>query len=329
MKPVVSIIVPIYNVEAYLPACLDSILSQTLTKIEVILVNDGSADQSGTICDEYSKKDKRVKVIHSSHRGVSAARNIGVQCASGEYIGFVDGDDYVKPEMYEHLYQLSVATKSDISVCQLGREINGSLINQPVKTGFIEELAHLKAIRELFKGKLYRFSLCNKLFKRSCFTNVSFPEGRIHEDLATTYKLFANAKKTVYSNFIGYIYVKRQNSILTSHYSWKRFDAFTAWDEIILYMKRHYPSLMKEVMFCFAYWSVDNAFFILEQVENKAHRLLYLKRIQQPIRKYFKSIIKNRRLSLKYKSILTLLSCNMKLLLVTKQLHRFCKKNAA
>lgn len=106
MKPEISIIVPIYNVEKYLPKCIESILSQTFTNFELILVNDGSKDRSGIICDEYASKDNRIKVIHKENGGVSSARNSGVDLASGKYIGFVDPDDYIKKDMYERLHYL-------------------------------------------------------------------------------------------------------------------------------------------------------------------------------------------------------------------------------
>src|SRR5690625_2396860 len=121
----ISIIVPVYNVEAHIGKCLDSILNQTITNIEVIVVNDGSTDQSGLICDEYAKRDKRIKVIHLNKAGVSVARNVGVKKATGDFIGFVDGDDYIAHDMYKKLYEACIQTKSDISICKLGRKIDG------------------------------------------------------------------------------------------------------------------------------------------------------------------------------------------------------------
>lgn len=190
MNPAISIIVPVHNIEAYLKKCLDSILAQTFTDFEVIVVNDGSTDKSGEICDAYAKQDARVKVIHQENQGVSSTRNAGIARAEGEFIGFVDGDDYVDMDMYRELYQTCMETDSSISICKLGREINGELINNEVGNFHTKELTNVEAMEELFKGILYRFSLCNKLFKRSCFENICFPVGRIHEDLSTTYKLF-------------------------------------------------------------------------------------------------------------------------------------------
>src|SRR5690554_5201221 len=148
MQPAISIIVPVYNLEAYVSKCLDSILTQTLENIEIIVVNDGSNDQSGEISDHYAKKDGRIKVIHKDYGGVSSARNVGVKAANGEYIGFVDGDDYIEPDMYEKLLLLCKSNNCDISVCHLGREIDGNLVSRT--DGKIEhELSHIEAMREL------------------------------------------------------------------------------------------------------------------------------------------------------------------------------------
>lgn len=202
MKVIISIIVPIYNVEKYLPRCIGSILNQNFEEFELILVNDGSTDNSGKICDIYAKKDKRIKVIHKKNGGVSSARNSGIRAATGEYIGFVDPDDYIDKNMYTNLYELCEENNCDIGICKLGREIDGNLLNYNREEKILE-LNKIEAMKELFKGELYRFSLCNKIYKRKCFKDVIFPEGRIHEDLATTYKLFANSNKAIYTSYAG------------------------------------------------------------------------------------------------------------------------------
>ncbi|MUV36906.1 putative glycosyltransferase EpsJ [Lentibacillus sp. JNUCC-1] len=287
MDPVISIIVPVHNQERFIGKCLDSILSQSFTHFEVIVINDGSTDRSGIICDAYAKQDQRVTVLHTTYSGVSSSRNKGVQAARGAYIGFVDGDDYVEGRMYEWLYRTCQETNSDIGICKLGREIDGRLVNHSSPEElYIQELGHQEALRHLFKGYLYRFSLCNKLFKRSCFAGVMFPEGRIHEDLAITYHLFANANQAVYVHYTGYVYVKQDNSILTAHYYEKRLDAFTAWNEIIPFMHTHYPQLAVEVNTCFAYQCVDHAYYIVNQVQVKKRQKQYLAVIQTCIRQH-------------------------------------------
>ena len=242
MSTIISIIVPIYNVENYISRCIESILNQSLVEIELILVDDGSSDNSGYICDKYAKNDSRIKAIHKENGGVSSARNLGVKVSTGKYIGFVDPDDYVDIDMYKKLYELCIKSNSDIAICKLGREINGNIINKSDDEVLLE-LNNLEGMRELFKGELYRFSLCNKLFNKKCFDNIKFPEGRIHEDLSTTYRLFANSNKSIYTNYMGYIYVKRENSILTSKYSEKRLQSFVGWDEIIDFMSNKYSEV--------------------------------------------------------------------------------------
>lgn len=319
----ISIIVPVHNVELYLDSCVESILSQSFSDIEVILVDDGSIDRSGEICDRFAKKDKRVKVIHKKYGGVSSARNAGINSAQGQFIGFVDGDDRIDERMYEILYKLCIDTNSDISICKLGREIDGKLINMNLEDHFTREMKNEDALMELFKGELFRFSLCNKLFKRSCFYNIQFPEGRIHEDLATTYKLFANANKATFTNYIGYIYIKRQNSILTSRFNEKRLDAFIAWDEILTFMQKNYYQLYKGVIFCFVYWSVDNVYYIINQVQSRGDRNKYIDSIRAFLTKYFSDIIKDDVLSFKYKYIVTLLRYNPRLLIFSNKLKNF------
>ncbi|GGH81647.1 glycosyltransferase involved in cell wall biosynthesis [Pullulanibacillus pueri] len=326
MKPAISIIVPVYNDGPYLRDCIDSILYQEFKNYEVILVNDGSTDDSKKICDTYAQLDPRIRVIHQEYAGVSSARNRGINIAKGEYIGFVDGDDRIDKSMYEILYNLAMTTKSDVSICQLGREINGKLINEEEKR-YELELSNLEAMQELFKGNLYRYSLCNKLFHKKCFSKIKFPVGRIHEDLSTIYILLSRANKVVFTNYIGYIYVKRQNSILTTKYNNNRLDAFLGWEEILSFMRGSYPSIYNEVTSGFAYWIVDDVYYILNQVDEKGERNYLLNEIRRYLRNHFKEIKENDLLSLKYKSIITLLNMNYKVLLIINRIKALTKNS--
>lgn len=314
INPKVSIIVPVYNVENYLENCIESILNQTLQDIELILVNDGSTDGCRKICDEYAKKDNRITVIHKDYGGVSSARNAGLDISKGKYIGFVDSDDYVDLEMYDKLYKLCESNNSDIAVCKLGRVIDGKLINNEENL-FIKDLNNNEAIEELFKGILYRFSLCNKLFKKSCFKEISFPEGRIHEDLSTTYKLFANADKVTYTNYIGYFYVKRNNSILTKTYNEKRIEAFIGWNEILEFMDKNYPNLINQTTLCFGYMVVDHIYYILSQLDDNYNKKRLLKKIRDTIGSNYKRITLNKETTLKNKLLVQMLNINIDLLI--------------
>ena len=321
MDPIISIIVPIYNVGKYLPRCIESILNQTFNNFELILVNDGSTDNSGVVCDDYAKKDTRIKIVHKSNGGVSSARNAGLYVAKGEYIGFVDPDDYIDKNMYEKLYRLCIDNNSDIAICRFNREINGKIQNKE-STEEIIELNNMEAMNELFKGNLYRFSLCNKLFSKKCFNDVLFPEGRMHEDLSTTYKLFANSKKAVYIDYYGYIYVKRENSILTSTYNEKRLQAFIAWDEIIEFIDKNYYEIIEQVIATFTYWCVDNILYILNQVNNSKKKNNYLNIIQKYTTKYYIYIKRNNILSRSYKLRIRIFNINYKLFILGRKIRK-------
>ena len=323
VNPKISIIVPVHNVEAYLNHCIRSILSQTITDFEVILVNDGSTDKSGKICDEFALQDKRIKVIHQEYGGVSSARNIGIKKAKGNYIGFVDGDDRINPEMYKRLHDICLDTESDISICKLGREINGKLINESEEKLYIKEMTNIEAMEQLFRGILFRFSLCNKLFKKTCFKDIQFPEGRIHEDLSTTYKLFANANKAAFTNYIGYVYVRREQSILTSTYNENRLDAFIGWNEILPFIKEQYPHLKNEVLCSFVYWCIDNVHYIFGQVNSRTEAKRYLRTIQYYLRRYYKDILTNNQLAFKNKYFVALVMFDIKILLFSISYKNF------
>ncbi|MFB4168894.1 glycosyltransferase [Virgibacillus sp. JSM 102003] len=318
-QPDISIIVPVYNSSQYISKCIDSILAQTFQNFELILVNDGSTDQSGQICDQYAEKDSRIVVIHKKNGGVSSARNAGINTAMGEYISFVDGDDWVYKDLYLKLYELCTATNSDISICSIYREVNGDVIHVK-KEELIKEMDNTEAMKQLFTGKYFRFAVWAKLYKKSCFENIRYPEDRRLDDLPTTYKVFSNANKVVYTSYSGYIYLLRENSIITSSYNEKKLDVFLGWDEIIAFMNENYPQLSEEYISCFVYYSMDHVYSILNQVKDPVEKEKYIVYIQRYIRKYYKEIIKNTRLSLKYKYLTILINYNVKFLFLNNKI---------
>ena len=172
-QPLISIIIPVYNVEQYLRECLDSVLAQTYPNLEIILINDGSQDNSGKICDEYAAKDGRVQVIHQLNQGVSAARNAGLKVASGEYIGFVDSDDYIQPDMYEYLYQLISKDNADVAMCNTCQTASFRS-DEPIQENYT-----LIPMYDIFNYSDWMF-LWNKLFSKSLTDTVQL-------DLRTSY----------------------------------------------------------------------------------------------------------------------------------------------
>lgn len=322
--PEISIIVPVYNSSQYLEKCIESILNQTFKNFELILVNDGSTDHSGKICDAYATQDHRVRIIHKQNGGVSSARNAGLRLVKGEYICFVDGDDWIFEDMLLNLNQLSKRTKSDITVCSHFREINGSVVYHN-KENVILEMNNIEAMKQLFTGKYFRFAVWGKLYKASCFQNIQYPENRRLDDLPTTYKIFANANKVTFTSYPGYVYLLRENSIITSKYNEQKLDVFVSWDEIITYMKEQYPQLATEYISCFVYYTLDHVFSIIDQVENPELRKKYLQYIQKYIRKYYKDIIINQCLSIKYKYLISIINSNVGLFYINSQVKRKVK----
>ncbi len=209
--PTVSIIVPVYNIEEYISKCLDSLLVQTLKGIEIVLIDDGSTDLSGRICEEYALKDDRIKVLHKENEGISSARNAGLAIAKGKYIGFVDGDDWVKKDMFEYLYLTSITHDADISIC--GHfVIDGDIVEPILNNGDIKILNHFEALSAiLLDDEIYSFAW-DKLYKRELFKDLLYPIGRKFEDIAFTYLVFNRSKRVVLANVSKYFYVRRSGS---------------------------------------------------------------------------------------------------------------------
>ena len=170
----VSVIVPVYNVEKYLKQCLDSIVDQTLEDLEIVLVDDGSVDSSGTICDEYAKKDSRIEVIHKANGGLSDARNVGISKAKGRYIGFVDSDDYIKEDMYEILLNLIKKYDADVSICNLYDVIDGNECIRNKENG-IREYSRLDILKEVLLDKNIQSYAWNKLYEKELFDEIKYP----------------------------------------------------------------------------------------------------------------------------------------------------------
>ena len=222
----VSIIVPVYNVGKYLLDCIKSLIKQTYKNIEVILVDDGSVDKSSAICDEYAEIDSRIKVIHKQNGGLSSARNAGLTVASGDYVMFVDGDDYLALNTVEII--INLALKNDVDLIQFdyletNEEYNNNINNDTYNYEIISDT-------KLMFQKLYAIggaaaSACTKFYKKELFCDLSFREGIIHEDEYFTTRLLQKVKNAIYINNKLYFYVMRQNSIVKSSFSPKRFDS--------------------------------------------------------------------------------------------------------
>lgn len=226
MKPLISIIVPVYNVEAYLAKCVDSILAQTYTNLEIILVNDGSSDGCGRICDEYAKQDKRIKVIHKKNGGLSDARNVAIDVTTGEFITFIDSDDYVTDDYIMTLYSLIEKYECKVSIALYNTFVEGSK-PKVVNRVYREDCqTNIKAIEEMFYQEKYDTASWAKLYHSSLFaTGIRYPKGIVYEDLATTYLLIFQSDKVAFCNRRIYNYLLRRDSIEGSSFSSKKMDS--------------------------------------------------------------------------------------------------------
>lgn len=275
MSPKISIIVPVYNVEKYIHKCIDSILNQTFKDFELILVDDGSTDNCGQICDEYAKKDSRVIVIHKENGGQATARNIALDIAKGEYIGFVDSDDYIEFDMYEFLYNLCIDNNCDIANCSSTIYFK----NKVKVNGGHDLMIHdtKSAMKVLTEGVLYDECLWTKLIKKELFNGLKIPEGIAYEDTAFTYKLIDRANKVCCKGEAKYNYIKRKDSTMDRAVKNVKIDAILVYEEMYKFMEKRYPELCDLVILKLSNNSMSVMNLIVRQDNFKKYKESYLK----------------------------------------------------
>lgn len=291
----ISVIVPIYNMEKYLKKCVDSILNQTYSNLEIILVDDGSTDSSTKICDEYIKVDSRIKVFHKENGGLSDAKNFGLSKANGKYVAFVDSDDWIETNMYEDMYYKLKETESNIVIC--GRFID-------YEDGKREEWYNKNEItmnREqslIYLNSFYNFDMssCDKLYEKSLFDNIKFPYGKKCEDAYTTYLLFDKSDKITYIPKCFYHYFQRSGSI--SRNEKINMDYIYAAEKQLEFFTKEYSHLIyiAETNYVF---SVKSIFQV--SVERKLHLTSEFNFKRKEIKKYYKSILNNKYITMKKK----------------------------
>lgn len=242
MNDSISVIIPIYKVEEYLDACITSVVNQTYSNLEIILVDDGSPDNCPQMCDEWARKDSRIQVIHKPNGGLSDARNAGIEISTGAYIAFVDSDDFIKPDMLEKLHTALAKENADIAACGIltceGDKQTAWGCQNVV--GAPEQIYAL-----LYNDTAYPVAACNKLYRRSCWETLRFPVGKTCEDAFTTYQLIHNARRIVMIPEALYCYRIRPGSIMTSSFSPKKMDEEEAWRCNYQFMEQNHPQLGK------------------------------------------------------------------------------------
>lgn len=250
MDCLLSVIVPVYKVEDYLPRCVDSILSQSYKNLEVILVDDGSPDFSGKICDEYAVKDSRVKVIHKANGGLSSARNAGLDAARGEYISFVDSDDWIEPGAYQQM--LGLMGKHSVKLVCAGRfNVRGETGEKTLGLCPKEEE---KITSEELVGRIFRWdhcdsSACDKLYHRSLLEGFRYPEGKVCEDVPVTYRIVLRAEYAAMCPVPVYNYFQRSGSITHASISEKTFDFSQHTAVIYDYIRENHPAIEPQARF--------------------------------------------------------------------------------
>lgn len=278
-KPLLSIIVPVYDVERYLPKCMDSILAQTFTDFELILVDDGSPDNCPALCDAAAAKDARIRVIHQKNGGLSAARNAGLDAARGAWIGFVDSDDYIAPEMYEAMYRAVQSTGADLALCDYA-EVD--------EAGAPCQSMHIRLEKKDFTGRDLLKNATdstiqpawNKLYRRDVFAQLRYPEGKLNEDLFLIPEICLNTQKAVVVPKALYYYVQRGGSIMNGNKTLRHFDAAEAaqryWDCLV--ENAAYDALANAAKFTMG--SVSRVYRQLPPVLRKAPRSREMLRMQ-------------------------------------------------
>ena len=249
MNPTVSIIIPVYNVEKYLDKCLDSVVNQTYTNLEIVLVDDGSPDNCPAMCDAWKSRDPRINVIHQNNGGLSIARNEGLKIATGEIIGFVDSDDWIERNMVERLLSALLETDADIATCCFQQEREGSKDNKEYRKSLERKLLSSdEALKQLFLGKRFIQNVVwNKLYRRTVISDLWFPAGKLYEDGLWTAKALGNARKIVSIDYPLHHYLYRPESL--SHDARQKQKRFEDEHEMIVqrieYIHEHNPTLEK------------------------------------------------------------------------------------
>lgn len=240
----ISVIVPVYKVEAYLDKCISSIVNQTYSNLEIILVDDGSPDNCPAICDSWAARDNRIKVIHKENGGLSDARNAGMAIAAGELLGFVDSDDWIEPDMYQLLYENLVANDCDMSACgvQMDWE-DGSPSIRLTKDGTCV-LSSEDAMCAIIEESWLKQPVWYKLYKTALVKDILFPVGKYHEDVFWSYQAVGRANKMCVFDQPCYHYIQRSGSIMGESYSLKRLDSLEAKVARVQYMQKYMPSLL-------------------------------------------------------------------------------------
>ena len=241
--PLISVIVPVYKVEQYLDRCVQSIVDQTYPNLEIILVDDGSPDRCGAMCDGWAEKDSRIRVIHKENGGLSDARNAGLAVATGEYTGFIDSDDHIAPDMYRRLLERMTADGSDIAACGVQMVFEDGSPSRMLTPDGSHVLNHDEALEAVIRESHLKQPVWYKLYKTAMIRDLPFAVGKYHEDVFWSWQAVDRAKKVSVFGDPFYYYIQRSGSIMGVGYSLKRLDAIEARAQRQRFLEKNRPEL--------------------------------------------------------------------------------------
>lgn len=274
--PTVSVVVPVYKVEQYLDRCVESILAQTVTDLEIILVDDGSPDACPKMCDAWAEKDSRIRVVHKSNGGLSSARNAGIDIARGDYIGFVDSDDYILPDMYRRLLNAVLDNGADLAICGYAyvNQENGAIdevetAKSPLKDEVLSREQAYEKINAFETGYSFYVTAWNKLYKRELFDNCRFPEGKLHEDEYSVHYFFQQCNKIAVISDALYMYIQRPNSIMSNGVSLRSLDAVEAMFDRYLFFRKEGQVTLAKAQLNAVFWKLYDLLPLLPEKQKE------------------------------------------------------------
>lgn len=259
----ISVIVPVYKVEQYLDRCVESILAQTFKDLEIILVDDGSPDACPQMCDKWAEQHQNIKVVHKPNGGLSSARNAGIEVASGDYIGFIDSDDYILPDMYECLFNALTENGADMSICgyQYIDQTTGEV--DLVETGkstltdcVLSRMEAYEKINASYTGYSFYVTAWNKLYKKELFDNCRFPEGKLHEDEYSVHHFFRQCEKIAVISKPLYMYIQRSGSIMSTGVSLRSLDSVDAMYDRYAFFKEENCKVLAYEQLNAVFWKI-------------------------------------------------------------------------
>lgn len=280
MSPKVSVIIPVYNVENYLERCIDSVCGQNFSDTEIILVDDGSTDGSGKLCDVLAQKDSRIRVIHQENGGLSVARNTGLANASGQWISFIDSDDWIEKSFLENLIKEAEKNQCGIVGCNYRRVSEKQQYDYTDKKYNLRIFKNQEIMSNLIDNRIQQV-VWNKLYKKTLLDDTLFEKGKYHEDEFWSYQVFAKVNKYVELDYIGYNYFQRADSIMGEQYSLKRLHAVEAKVQRQNFFEKNMPEMISKGRINLAFACFYHGQLALEQLNREEQKLAlkYLKHV--------------------------------------------------